>query len=461
MRKNSQGIDPSLHIPRYMHHGVTIPDSFMEAVIKNEKYELVTNSGVVTQIINARDLWMHLLSTRVETGEPYILFTDNANKELSPAHRKMNLEITTSNLCTEIVLPTGKDNEGDNRTAVCCLSSINLNEYHIWKNDEMFIKDLLMFQDNVLTYFIVESSKHNVGDNVHYNQYDGFWSDMRKQEREAVHRAKETNHPLKNAILSAFKSRDIGIGMTGLSTLLQTLRIPFDSEAASNLNSEIFNLLKIKFDIASAELAHERGANPDCAQFGIMERFSYKSAIAPTAQLSSFLGVSPTMQVQMPIYLSKTQAGSHLIKNPLLETELDALGLNSNEVWMKIANEGTSFLSKEIHEIFKGPYEIDQQVNIDLAANRKIDQAQSINLFFDTPVDKNHLNKVHIKAWRSGVKTLYYLYSAPKLSSFSGLQDGFALFNEEKKSNVEIIQNSIELNNKEKNSTEEVCLYCQ
>lgn len=421
MRKNHQGIDPSLHIPRFIHHGIVISDEFMNAVVEDKLFPLINSSGDVITTIKARSLWINIIQTRIETGEPYLLFESNANKGLATQHKKMNLSIKLSNLCTEIVLPTGKDPFGQERTSICCLSSVNLEKYYEWNYDEMFLEDLLRFQDNILTYFIVESGRKNIGDIVNYDQQYGLCKTLAKHEQTAVEEAIKHNHPLKNAIYTAWRSRDVGIGVCGWSSLLQLLGIPMATQTANDLNKTIFDYLKKQFDKASQKLAVEKGSCPDAEMFGILERCSYKTAIAPTAMMSSILNTSKCVEPDYPIYLSKTQAGTNLIKNKHLNNYLNDIGKNTVETWYDIADQGTSILGHEINEIFKSPFEIPQSVLLEQASQRSIDQSQSINLFYKRGVNINDVIKDHMLAWRS-VKTLYYLFSQAGIEASDGLK---------------------------------------
>jgi ribonucleoside-diphosphate reductase alpha chain len=237
-------------------------------------------------------------------------------------------------------------------------------------------------------------------------------------EEKSVIDASIYNSPMANSVYSAWRSRDIGVGAAGLSTLYRLKGIPFESAAARALNKEIFDHIRKKFDEASIVLANERGSCLDAAECGILERFSYKLAIAPTSQLSSIMGVSPCIEVSEPICLIKNQAGFNLTKDPVLEQYLETKGLNHHEVWMKIASNGLeTIVDKDTYEIFKGPYETNPLEMVAQAADRAIDQAQSFTLFFNGPIDMNLLIKTHMETWKSGLKTMYYLRSTEKIKA--------------------------------------------
>jgi ribonucleoside-diphosphate reductase alpha chain len=455
MRKNHQGIDPSLHIPRFIHHGIVISDEFMNAVIENKQFALVNANGDTIKMVNARSLFTSIIQTRMETGEPYILFESNANRALAQQHKNMNLSVKLSNLCTEILLPTGKDPFGHERTSICCLSSINLEKYFEWNGDNQFIEDLTRFMDNVITYFIVEAGRKKVGEIVNYEHKYGLCKVLAKEEQSAVEWAIKSNHPLKHAIYSAWRSRDLGIGICGLSSLFQSLCIPMDSNTAKDLNKTIFDYLKKQFDEASYKLALEKGSCPDAEMYGIIERCSYKTAIAPTAMLSSILGVSKGIEPDYPIYLSKTQAGTNLIKNKYLTNYLESIGKNNQEMWCNIADQGTSILNQDIHEIFKRPFEISQSTLLELASDRNIDQSQSLNLFYQRNVDINIVIKEHIKAWRLGIKTLYYLFSESQIKASDGLKLSPELWKSTDQTAVKPLNFNAEMVN------DQICVSCQ
>jgi ribonucleoside-diphosphate reductase alpha chain len=422
MRKNTQGIDPEFMIPRYIHHAVSVSDDFMNAVINDQDWFLYNKYGNIVNKVRARELWMEILTIRAETGEPYILFEDNVNRQLSEQHKRLGLRVKTSNLCTEITLPTGIDHLGRHRSAICCLSSVNLAMYDDWKHDKSFISDIARFMDNVLTYFIVEGSVKKVGDDVNYEEKFGLANRLRPLEKQHVEDAYMYNHPAAGTFYSAYRSRDIGVGAAGWHTLLQKKGIPFASEDANKLNREIFTYIRTEFDNASRKLADERESCPDAADCGIRERFSYKLAIAPTSQISSIMGVSKCIEAEDPVFLSKNQVGFHLIKNPILKQYLDSQGLDHHDIWMKIASQGLdTIVSKEINEIFKGPYEINPLVSMRQVAERPIDQSQSFNLFMSSPVDLSSMIKVHMEAWKNGVKTMYYHRSTEKIKAFDSI----------------------------------------
>jgi len=424
MRKNSQGVDPEFIIPRYIHHAVVISDEFMNCVIHDKPWILYDFNGKAVEKVQARNLWLDILTIRTETGEPYIMFEDNANRSMAEHHKRLGLKFKMSNLCTEIILPTGLDHQGINRTAICCLSAINLLKYDEWKNDEQFFEDLGRFMDNILTYFIVEGGEKQIGDIVNYEHQFGLAATLRNREKQCVENAFTFNKPIANSIYSAYRSRDIGLGVAGWHSLLQSKNIAFESEEAFQLNSEIFQLLRKKFDAISIKLAQERGSCPDAAEFGIIERFSYKLAIAPTAQISSILGVTKCIEPDEPVFVSKNQAGFFLIKNPILEEILESKSMNNHGIWMKIASEGLSaVLDPHTANVFKGPFETDTYAAIKQVSMRPIDQSQSLTLFETSPVSFQSLVKNHMEAYKLGIKTLYYMRITERVKASDSIME--------------------------------------
>ncbi|HCR85672.1 MAG TPA: ribonucleoside-diphosphate reductase subunit alpha [Alphaproteobacteria bacterium] len=369
-----------------IHHGVVISDAFMMAVQNDEPWELKSpKDGKVMHIVNARELWIKLLTSRIETGEPYLLFVDNVNKAIPEHHKKLGLKVKMSNLCSEITLPTGIDHLGNQRTAVCCLSSLNLEYYEEWKDNPLFIKDVMRFLDNVLQDFI-----------------DNAPAGMEK------------------AIYSASRERSIGLGVMGLHSFLQSKSVPIESVMAKVWNKQIFEHIKREVDEASIDLAEERGACPDAAEVGISERFSNKIAIAPTASISIICGnSSPGIEPYAAnSFTQKTLTGSFTVRNKHLKKLLAERGFDNDDTWSSIStHEGSvqhlDFLSDLEKDVFKTAQEIDQRWLIDLAADRSkfICQAQSLNVFLPGDVEKKILHEVHWSAWKKGVKSLYYCRS--------------------------------------------------
>ncbi|CAG7591529.1 ribonucleoside-diphosphate reductase subunit alpha [Hyalomma marginatum] len=369
-----------------LHHGVVIPDSFMEAVRDDGVWKLRSpKDGHITNIIRARDLWIRILLARVEIGEPYLLFIDHVNKAAPESYKKLGLEIKTSNLCSEITLATGKDHLNQDRTAVCCLSSLNLETYDEWKDDKNFIIDVMRFLDNILQDFIDKAPK-------------------------AQDKAK----------YSAFRERSVGLGVMGFHSFLQSKKVPFESAMAKAWNKNIFSYIKEEADKASVLLAEEKGPCPDAKDAGIMERFSNKIAIAPTASISiiaanSSPGIEP---YNSNTYTQKTLTGSFNVRNKHLKKLLAAKGFDTPETWSSIMNhEGSiqhlSFLDKNEKDVFKTAMEIDQRWLIELAADRTpyICQAQSLNIFIPADIHKRDLHKLHFSAWEKGIKSMYYCRS--------------------------------------------------
>ena len=369
-----------------LHHGVLVTDAFMRAVELDEQWALKSPyDGVVQATISARNLWIRLLTARVETGEPYIIFIDTVNRMIPQHHKLAGLTVKTSNLCSEITLPTGIDKNGKDRTAVCCLSSINLETYDEWKNDKNFVEDIMRFLDNILSEFIEKAP-------------DSF----------------------KDAKYSAHRERSVGLGVMGFHSFLQKNLIPFESVMAKVWNTKIFKYIDQEVNKASKKLAEERGACPDAAEYGIMERFSNKTAIAPTASISIICGgSSPGIEpIAANSYTHKTLSGSFNVRNKFLEELLEKYGQNNSDVWSSITtNQGSiqhlNFLTQEEKDIFKTAFELDQRWLIDLSADRTpyISQAQSLNVFIPADVHKKDLHQIHFQAWKKGLKSLYYCRS--------------------------------------------------
>ena len=369
-----------------LHHGVLLTDAFMEAVRDGTEFELRSpKDGSVRSTVDARSLFQKLVETRLATGEPYIVFNDTVNRMMPKHHRDVGLKVSTSNLCSEITLPTGRDHLGNDRTAVCCLSSLNLETWDAWNGDKQFIEDVMRFLDNVLQDYIDRAP-------------------------DEMARAK----------YSAERERSVGLGVMGFHSFLQARGIPFESAMAKSWNLKIFKHIAAQANEASMALAIERGPCPDAADQGVMERFSCKMAIAPTASISIICGGTSACIEPIPanIYTHKTLSGSFIVKNPYLETILRAKSKDSTNVWNSILEKGGSvqhldFLSPEEKDTFKTSFEIDQRWLIELAADRApyIDQAQSLNLFIPADVEKWDLLMLHFRAWELGIKSLYYLRS--------------------------------------------------
>ena len=369
-----------------LHHGIVIPDAFMRAVENDEEWALTSpKGGTVINRISARALWIRILTARVETGEPYLLFIDNVNRAIPEHHKLAGLTVKMSNLCSEITLPTGKDKDDKQRTAVCCLSSLNVEKFLEWENHPTFIEDCLRFLDNVLEDFIQRAP-------------------------DSMSRAK----------YSAGRERSVGLGIMGLHSFFQSQNVPIESVMAKVWNKRMFRHIKGQADEASVKLAHERGACADAAEYGIMERFSNKIAIAPTASISIICGgASPGIEpMAANSYLHKTLSGSFAVRNKYLTAILEKYGRNDDDTWSGITTrEGSiqhlDFLSEHEKMVFKTAFELDQRWIIELAADRTpfICQAQSLNVFLPADVHKRDLHMIHYMAWKSGVKSLYYCRS--------------------------------------------------
>lgn len=375
-----------------LHHGINISDRFMEIIERcmtdpnaDDRWNLVDpHSGEIRDTVSAKALWQKILELRMETGEPYIHFIDTSNNNLPDFQKKLGLKIQQSNLCSEIILPTDKD-----RTAVCCLSSVNLEHYDSWSKNTMFLRDIAEMLDNVLQFFI--DNAPNV-----------------------VSRAK----------FSAMRERSIGVGALGFHAYLQKNNIAWESWQATSANVRMFKHVRTKLDEANLELGNERGEAPDAVGTG--RRFSHVMAVAPNASSSIIMGnTSPSIEpFRANAYRQDTLSGAFLNKNKYLDLliknkiEDGQTKLLYEEIWSSIiSNDGScqhlTFLTDDEKNVFKTAMEIDQRWIIDHASKRQetIDQAQSLNLFFRPDAHKKYVHAVHFMAWKSGLKTLYYCRS--------------------------------------------------
>ena len=371
-----------------MHHGVNITDSFIDAVDNDWDWCLVDpHSLEVTDKLKARELWEEILTTRFRTGEPYINYIDESNDKMHPALKERGLRINGSNLCNEIHLPTGED-----RTAVCCLSSVNLAKYDEWVHNEQFIGDLIEMLDNVLQFFI---------DNAPTQLEKAKWS--------------------------AERERSLGLGAMGFHDYLQKNDIAWESAMAVSVNRGMFNYMKRKAVEATKRLAHERGEAPDAKGYGV--RNTHLFAIAPNANSSIILGVSASIEPRASnCYTHKTRVGSYLVKNPYLERVINEYGYMNNlstewvaEQWMSIMEHDGSvqhleWMNHHHKNIFKTAFELDQRWVIEQARARQeyICQGQSVNVFFPAGADRIYVNEVHRRAFNTRedfppLKGLYYL----------------------------------------------------
>jgi ribonucleoside-diphosphate reductase alpha chain len=370
-----------------LHHGVNIPDAFMEIIERcmldheaNDDWELKDpHSGVVTEVVSAKELWQKLLEMRMQTGEPYLHFIDESNRKMPQWLKDKGLKIHQSNLCSEIILPTN-----EKRTAVCCLSSLNLEYYDDWKNDSLFLKDVAEMLDNVLQYFIDTAPS-----------------------------------TIKRARYSAARERSIGIGALGWHALLQRRNIPWESAMATGLNKQIFQHIRGFLDKANKHLGKERGEAPDAEGTG--NRFSHLMAIAPNASSSILMGnTSPSIEpFRANAYRQDTLSGSHLHKNQYLDKIIKEKHADKyDEIWSSIiANDGSvqhlDILDDWTKDVFKTSMEIDQRWVVQHAADRQefIDQAQSLNVFFRPDSNIKYIHAVHFMAWKQKLKTMYYCRS--------------------------------------------------
>jgi len=382
-----------------LHHGISITDDFMEAVRDGALFALRSpKTGEVVREVDARSLWQKILEIRLQTGEPYLIFADTVNRAMPQHQRELGLKVRQSNLCSEIMLHTGKDHLGRDRTAVCCLSSVNAETFLEWRDEPLFIEDVMRFLDNVLQDFID-------------NAPDAATA----------------------AVYAAERERSVGLGLMGFHSFLQAQNVPFESALAKSWNMRLFKHLRREADKASVKLAEERGACPDAAERGVMERFSHKLAIAPTASISIICGGTSAGIEPIPanIYSHKTLSGTFAVKNPYLERLLDSKGLNTDAIWGSILeNEGSvqhlDALTADEKDVFKTAFELDQRWVVELAADRtpQVCQSQSVNLFIPGDVEKWDLHMLHWTAWERGVKSLYYLRSkSVQRAAFAGAAD--------------------------------------
>jgi len=369
-----------------LHHGINITDAFMEAVRDDKDFPLISpKTNQVIRTVNPRQLFQKIVEMRLQTGEPYLVFIDTVNKMLPKHQRELGLQVKMSNLCSEILLPTGPDHHGNTRTAVCCLSSLNAETWDEWSDNPSIIEDVLRFLDNVLQEFIDTAPKG-----------------------------------MARARYAALRERSVGLGLMGFHSFLQKNNLPFEGVMAKSWNRKMFRHLRGVADAASVVLAEERGACPDAEERGVNARFSHKLAIAPTASISVICGGTSACIEPIPanIYNHKTLSGHHAVKNIFLEKVLGKKGQNTDSVWQSILeHEGSvqhlECLSQQEKDVFKTAFEIDQRWIIDLAADRApfICQGQSVNLFLPADVDKWDLLMLHWNAWKKGLKSLYYCRS--------------------------------------------------
>jgi len=371
-----------------LHHGINITDDFMHIIEKcmidpdaNDDWELKDpHSGDIREVVSAKHLWQQILELRMHTGEPYIHYIDTSNRLMPQWLKDKGLKIHQSNLCSEITLPTD-----EKRTAVCCLSSLNLERYDEWKDNSLFLRDVAEMLDNVLTFFI-----NNAPDSISRASY------------------------------SAERERSIGVGALGFHAYLQRNGIAFEGVMAKVANNRIFKHIREGLDNANKELGAERGEAPDAQGTG--NRFSHLMAVAPNASSSIIMGnTSPSVEpYRANAYRQDTLSGSHLNKNRWLDEIIKQKVADEeyNDVWSSIiANDGSvqhlDILDDNEKEVFKTSMEIDQRWVIELAADRQqyIDQAQSINLFFRPDSNIKYVHAIHFMAWKKGLKTLYYCRS--------------------------------------------------
>jgi len=377
-----------------MNHAINISDEFMELVEQamldpnmDDSWQLIQpNSGKVVDVVSAKELWSRILEMRMMTGEPYLWFNDTANRALPAYQKALGLKINGSNLCSEIALATNEE-----RTAVCCLSSANAEYYDDWRTDPLFLGDVLEMLDNVVQYFI-----DNAPDEI------------------------------KRARYSAYRERSVGIGVLGFHAYLQKQGVPFESAIAKSINKQMFQHIRESLDIKNVELAKLRGACPDAAQAGVMQRLTHVMAVAPNASSSIIMGnTSPSIEhYAANAYRQDTTSGAYLTKNRFLDQLIKEEAQNHDESWYDdtwasiVATDGSvqhlQWMDPLDKEVFKTAMEIDQRWVIEHASDRQpyIDQAQSVNLFFAPDVSIKYLHAVHFLAWKQGLKSLYYCRSS-------------------------------------------------
>ena len=369
-----------------LHHGVLVSDDFMLAVKSGSRFTLRSpHDGSERGSVDARSLFQKLVETRLATGEPYIVFSDTVNRATPAHHQELGLKVSTSNLCAEVTLPTGRDYLGNDRTAVCCLSSLNLETWDQWNGDACFIIDVMRFLDNVLQDYINTAPEE-----------------------------------MRNAKYAARMERSVGLGVMGFHGFLQSKGVAIESPLAKAWNLKIFRHIAGHLDTADQILCEERGPCPDSVAAGYRKRFSNKTAIAPTASISIICGGASACIEPIPanIYTHKTLSGSFVVRNAALAAVLDRSGNNTDAVWNSILEKEGSVqhldvLSDSEKGVFRTSFEIDQRWLLELAADRTpyIDQSQSLNLFIPADVDKWDLLMLHFQAWEKGIKSLYYLRS--------------------------------------------------
>jgi len=370
-----------------LNHGVNISDKFMQVIERcmkdpeaNDDWELVNPAnGEVAEVVGAKYLWQKMLELRMTTGEPYFIFIDTANRDMPEWLQAQDLKINGSNLCTEIFLPTSAD-----RTAVCCLSSLNLEYYDDWRGVDLFIPDVMEMLDNVLNYFLDNAPHH-----------------------------------IRRAVYSASRERSVGLGTLGFHAYLQKNRMAIDGVMSKLTNRDIFKYIKKECERADNNLVLKRGACPDAAEYGIERRFSHHMAIAPNASSSLIMGnTSPSIEpYRANVFRQDTLSGAHVYRNRFLVKRLAELGLDNDDTWASIISHDGSVqhldIPEDVKEVFKTAMEIDQRWLVELAADRQefIDQGQSVNLFFQPNTTIAYLHAVHFMAWKQGLKSLYYLRS--------------------------------------------------
>lgn len=369
-----------------LHHGVCITDEFMECVRRGKKFTLRSpKDGSPRGEIDAREIFAEIVEMRLKTGEPYMLFIDTVNRAMPKMQKRLGLMVSTSNLCSEITLPTGRDHKNRHRSAVCCLTSLNLIHWDEIADNDVIFEDVFRFLDNVLTDFILRAPQE-----------------------------------MRQAIYSAWRERSVGLGVMGFHSFLQKRDIAWESAPAKVWNMRIFRTIRKQADRCSRLLAHQRGACPDAIDGGELERFCCKIAVAPTASISIIAGGASAGIEPIPanVYNHKTLSGNHEIRNPDLVRKLREFNMDREDVWASIVANGGSVqhlsdLPIDVRDTYKTAWEIDPRWIIEFMSDRAphVDQAISNNLYLRADIDKYDLLMIHMKAWEKGIKSLYYLRS--------------------------------------------------
>jgi ribonucleoside-diphosphate reductase alpha chain len=435
-RKNANDTtDENFHIETYVHHGIIITDEFMKAVSAGDDWKLRNSKGKVTKTLDARGLLMKIIQLRYSTGEPYIFFIDNAQKAMKDFQRKLGLEIRTTNLCTEITLPTGLRKKGYKcklceqgkkcfckipRHAICCLGSFNVSKFDEWlelgeEKFQQFVDDILLFYDNIITFFIHMSPKYKLGEKLREDMYPGWLLKLKIRDQEVAEEAIMRNHPLKSSIYSAYRSRDLGLGVIGFAEYLSKNNLAFEDAGTMVANEKIFSTLKKKIDLANKKSALLYGSCPDAIEGGAEKptRHAYTMAVAPTSSLSFHCVTTKSVEPSYRVTMDKSSEGFVPVFHPRIEKKLLAHGITDITKQVEAVNrKDPNIFDAEDLRICKDPDEIPLDIFVKLATQRQkyVDQSCSLNLFFNENTTKEDMVRSTIKIGNSGVKTMYYAY---------------------------------------------------